>query len=152
LTEPHWAERYGWKLFMHPAFRRQYDALIADVESLKVSLSPESFAAHGRVKLLARVNKLVLDDIPADPQAKMYELGNTLGPNRRHWRRAKFFQRFRLFFRFQSTANIIVYAWMNDERTLRARGARTDVYEAFKRRLLSGDPPDGWDQLLDDCT
>ena len=137
---------------MHPAFRRQYDALIADVESLKVSLSPESFAAHGRVKLLARVNKLVLDDIPADPQAKMYELWNTLGPNRRHWRRAKFFQRFRLFFRFQSTANIIVYAWMNDERTLRARGARPDVYEAFKRRLLSGDPPDGWDQLLDDCT
>jgi toxin YhaV len=151
LSESPWDERHGWRLFLHPAFREQYDDLVADVESLRATLSPQDFAEQARVKILARINELVLEDIPSDPGAKTFEQGNTLGPSRRYWRRAKFFQRFRLFFRFQSKAKIIVYAWMNDQTTLRARGAKTDVYEAFKKRLAAGNPPDGWDELLGDC-
>ena len=144
-------ERNGWKLFQHPAFRVQFEALVEDVEKLRAALPRGNFEQHAKVRLLARIRKLILDDIPTDPGAKAYEQGNTLGTARRHWRRAKFNQRFRLFFRFQSKARIIVYAWMNDERTLRARGSKSDVYAAFGRRLESGDPPDDWDDLLSGC-
>lgn len=48
------------------------------------------------------------------------EKGNTLGPEHRHWRRAKIGRRFRLFFRYDSRAKTIVFAWVNDEQTLRS--------------------------------
>ena len=66
----------------------------------------------------------------------------------RHWRRAKFLGRFRLFFRFSSAHKTIVYAWVKDETTLRKAGARTDPYAVFMRRLREGNPPDRWDELL----
>jgi toxin YhaV len=148
LSASPWNERNGWRLYLHRAFREQYDDLVAEASRLKTSLGPQDFREHPRVKLLARINKLILEDVPNDPGAKAYELGNTLGSSGRHWRRAKFFERFRLFFRFRSKAKIIVYAWVNDESTLRARGAKNDAYEVFRRRLASGNPPDDWDDLV----
>jgi toxin YhaV len=41
---------------------------------------------------------------------------------------------------------------MNDETTLRARGARSDPYVVFARRLKAGDPPDSFDDLLSEST
>lgn len=140
--------RNGWRLYQHPAFRAQFDELTAEVEELRARLDDQAFDQHPKVRLLARIRKLILEDIPADPAAKRYELGNTLGGDYRHWRRAKFNQRFRLFFRFRSDVRIIVYAWVNDENTLRARGARNDPYAIFSQRLIAGNPPDSWDDLL----
>jgi toxin YhaV len=40
-----------------------------------------------------------------------------------HWRRAKFLSRFRLFFRYNSKAKVIIYAWVNEENTLRKAGS-----------------------------
>jgi toxin YhaV len=139
--------RNGWKLYGHPAFREQFDALVSEVERLSQMLSPQELEQHPKARFLARVRKIILEDIPSDPASKAYELGNTLGPERRHWRRAKFNQRFRIFFRFHAKARVVVYAWINDETTLRSRGARNDVYVAFARRLISSDPPDDWDDL-----
>ena len=144
-------ERNGWKLYQHPAFRSQFDTLVTEVETLRARLAPDEFVQHPKVRILARIRKLILDDIPMDPAAKAYEQGNTLGTERRHWRRAKFNQRFRLFFRFQSKGKLIVYAWMNDESTLRARGSRKDAYFVFEQRLKLGDPPDDWDELFADA-
>lgn len=140
--------RNGWRLYQHPAFRAPFDALTAEVEGLREKLDDEAFSRHPTVRLLARIRKLILDDIPGNPAAKSYDQGNTLGTDHRHWRRAKFNERFRLFFRFRSDVRIIVYAWLNDENTLRTRGARNDVYAAFARRLTAGDPPDSWDELV----
>ena len=42
----------------------------------------------------------------------------------------------------------IIYAWVNDEATLRKAGSRTDPYVIFNRRLRDGDPPDDWDDLF----
>jgi len=36
---------------------------------------------------------------------------------------------------------VIVYVWFNDEDTLRKAGAKTDVYETFKRMLARGVVP-----------
>ncbi len=144
-------ERNGWKLYQHPAFRNQFDGLVAEVGRLQATLAPADFEHDPNVRLLARIRKLILDDIRTDPASKAYEQGNTLGTERRQWRRAKFNQRFRLFFRFRSAGKLIVYAWMNDENTLRARGARKDVYAVFEQHLKAGDPPDDWDALVAAC-
>src|SRR5207245_681355 len=77
-----------------------------------------------------------------------FQLVNTLGPLHRHWRRAKFLGRFRLFFRFSSAHKAIIYAWVNDENTLRKAGARNDPYAIFNKRLKDGTPPDDWDDLV----
>ena len=71
-----------------------------------------------------------------------------MGPAFRHWRRAKIGRRFRLFFRFDSKTKIIIFAWVNDEHTLRSSGAKTDPYVVFQKMLKSGNPPDDWDALL----
>ena len=67
------------------------------------------------------------------------------------WFRVKFFQRFRLFFRYHGKARIIVFAWLNDETTLRTRGARNDPYAVFRAGLERGDPPPDWATLVKAC-
>ena len=92
---------------------------------------------------------LVLDEIPSDPAAASFRLGKTLGADYRHWRRAKFLGRFRLFFRCSSAHKVIVYAWINDESTLRKAGSRSDPYAVFEAASLSrGEPPDDWAELM----
>jgi len=39
----------------------------------------------------------------------------------------KFGGRFRLFFRYDGRARLIVFAWVNDEQTLRKCGAKSDA-------------------------
>lgn len=141
------AERNGWCLFRHAEFRRTLDGLAADVERL-ARRQPNDWQSHPKAKLLRRIVDLIEFEIPHDPNAPEYAQGNTLGHSHRHWRRAKFLGRFRLFFRFDSASRIIVYAWVNDENTLRKAGARTDPYAVFRRRLDEGNPPDDWATLL----
>ena len=90
-----------------------------------------------------------LEIIPGNPGNRSFYLGNTLGPDYRHWHRAKFFDgRYRLFFRYSSSAKAIVLAWVNDEDTLRAYGSNTDAYAVFGRMLGKGHPPDDWNSLI----
>jgi toxin YhaV len=137
----------AWTLLFH-------DALIAQLEKLAQAgerarkADPKNFQGNANVKLLAALGHLMLEVIPADPTRPEYRQGNTLGAEYRHWFRAKFLGRFRLFFRYDSAAKLIVYAWVNDERTLRQSGARSDPYEVFRRMLKSGDPPDDWASLV----
>ena len=65
--------------------------------------------------------------------------------------RAKFFQQYRLFFRFDAKSKLIIYAWVNDEKTKRAYGKRNDAYAVFEKMLNSGHPPDSFDQLLEEA-
>ncbi len=71
-----------------------------------------------------------------------------MGDTHKHWFRAKFFQQYRLFFRFHLKSRIIVFAWVNDEMIKRAYDSKTDAYRVFKKMLDSGRPPDDWDALL----
>jgi toxin YhaV len=144
---PIYAERQGWKLFQYRAFKERFNALEAEVTLLKKS-QPEDYSSHPKAKLLKRILDLIEEEIPRNPGAPEYLQGNTLGPAYRHWRRAKFLGRFRLFFRYSSQEKIILYAWVSDENTLRKAGAKTDPYALFQKRLLAGDPPDDWDDLM----
>jgi len=83
-----------------------------------------------------------------DPARAEYRQGATLGADRKHWFRAKFFQQYRLFFRYQAGAKLIAYAWVNDDDTKRAYESSDDAYRVFRKMLDSAHPPDDWDQLL----
>jgi toxin YhaV len=138
---PFYAERNGWKLFCYSAFQTSLDSLLKEVQRLKEE-QPDTFQHHPKTKLIE-------NEIPQNPGAKEYAQGNTLGTSYRHWRRAKFLGRFRLFFRYGSDEKIIIYSWVSDQNTLRKAGAKTDPYAVFLKKLISGDPPDDWEALLE---
>lgn len=137
----------GWSIYVHPLFLEQIEALIAEVEKLRAR-DPKGWRRKNATKRLAAIFKLVSEVIPADPGSPGFRQGDSLGPARRYWFRAKFFQQYRLFFRFDTASGIIVIAWVNDDETLRAYGSRSDAYATFKGMLENGDPPEDFDALL----
>lgn len=133
---------------MHPCFLDQVERLAAAVE---VEQRSKGVAARqtANAKVLRRIVEIAFDEVPIDPGHRDYRQGDTLGSSRKHWFRAKFGGgRFRLFFRYSTRAKLVVYAWVNDEDTLRTYGSRTDAYREFGRRIDAGQPPDGWDDLV----
>lgn len=137
----------GWSLFAHPLFLDQLESLIATVERLREK-DARGFRKKNAAKRLAAIAKLAFEIIPEDPGRAEYRQGDTLGDAHKHWFRAKFFQQYRLFFRYHRESQIIVYAWVNDEDTKRAYESSTDAYRVFRRMLESGRPPDDWNALL----
>ncbi len=112
---------HGWTVFAHPLFLAQVEALAAQVELLKAK-DPVGYVNKNATKRLAAIAKLAFDVIPQDPTKPEYRQGHTLGGDHKHWFRAKFFQQYRLFFRYHVPSQVIV--------------------------LAGGHPPDDWDQLL----
>lgn len=137
----------GWSLFAHALFLDQLDELIAQVEQHR-SKDASGYKQKNATKRLAAIAKLAFDVIPQDPTRTEYRQGTTLGDGYTHWLRAKFFQQYRLFFRYHRDSKIIVYAWVNDEETKRAYESATDAYQVFRRMLKRGHPPDDWHTLL----
>lgn len=137
----------GWTIFAHPLFLAQLETLTRQVEILKRK-DPSGYAKKNAAKRLAAIAKLAFEAIPQDPARPEYRQGHTLGKEHRHWFRAKFFQQYRLFFRYHASSKIIVYAWVNDEDTQRAYESGNDAYRVFRNMLDSDQPPDDWDRLL----
>lgn len=140
-------QRHGWNLLFHDCLIEQLRKLDSAAVRAKAQ-DPDGFRTNANVKLFAALSQLILETVPSDPNRDEYRQGNTMGPAFRHWRRAKIGRRFRLFFRFDSKSRIIIFAWVNDENTLRSSGAKTDPYAVFQGMLQSGHPPDDWDSLL----
>ena len=137
----------GWTLFAHPSFLDQVAELAEKVAALKAA-NPAGYRSKNATKRLAAITKLIFEEIPSDPADPKFRQGNTLGDEHRHWFRAKFFQQYRLFFRFHAESRIIIFAWVNDDTTLRAYDSRTDAYRVFKGMLEDGNPPGDWKALL----
>ena len=91
----------GWTVFAHPIFLEQLEVLIAQVETLRRK-DPAGYANKNATKRLAAIARLAFEVIPQDPTRPEYRQGNTLGEAHTHWFRAKFFQQYRLFFRFHA--------------------------------------------------
>jgi toxin YhaV len=143
--------------FYFKAFKAALDELEATVMQL-AERDPKGYKAHPKTKLLASVYQVITQQVPSNPDAAEYRLGKTIATSKSpntHWRRVKkgMPDRYRLFFRFASTPiKLIVYVWFNDEDTLRKSGAKTDVYETFKRMLSKGTVPQSIDELLAQAT
>ena len=139
----------GWNLSYFHLFGQTLNQLEAEVTAL-ASTDPKDFHHHPKAKLLKAVIEKVRREVPSGPEHRDFWLGGTLGDSYKDWRRVKHRlpPRYRLFFKFSSEDKRIIYAWLNDESTLRKKGAKTDVYEVFKRMLRRGDVPNGFDDLL----
>ena len=140
----------GWRLLFWTDFRARWGALAAAARKARDD-DPVGFIHDPAVKFFRSVRDLVFDEIPSDPDDPKYRQGKTLGAAHTHWRRAKFHRRFRLFFRFHSSSRTIIYAWLNDENTLRKAGSASDPYVVFHRMLERGMPPSDWDALMKEC-
>jgi len=140
-------ERHGWRILFHPELVRQLSKL-EEVRERARRNDPHGFASNANVKSLQAVNRAMLEAIPQDPSRAEYWQEKTRGKGYQHWRRAKIGRRFRLFFRYDSKARIIVYAWMNDDRTLRSAKSKTGPYTVFARMLAEGIPPNDWVSLI----
>jgi len=139
----------GWTIYAHPLFLDQLEAMVRTVEKAR-ERDPKGYRKKRAAKLLAAVLKVAFEDIPSDPTRDAYRQGNTLGDAYRHWFRAKFLQQYRLFFRYQQSENarIIVFAWVNDDATLRACESENDACAVFRKMLKRGNPPDTSQDLL----
>ena len=140
-------QRHGWTLLFHDCVIEQLQRLYTAAQRAEQN-DPIGFASNANVKLFRALSQLVLEVVPDEPARDEYRQGNTLGPEYRHWRRAKIGRRFRLFFRYDSRAKVIVYVWVNDEKTLRSSGSKSDPYAVFEKMLGRGNPPDDWDALV----
>ena len=140
-------QRHGWSLLFHECLSEQLQRQHAAAERAQQQ-DPQGFESNANVRLLAALSKLIFDAVPSDPGREEYRQGNTMGAAFRHWRRAKVGRRFRLFFRYDTKTRIIIFAWVNDENTLRSSGSKSDPYAVFQRMLERGHPPDDWGALM----
>jgi toxin YhaV len=139
----------GWPLYAFELFGHQFSTLKEEVKRLRAK-DPEGYKSHPTTILLASVYWAITVTVPENPDHLDFRLEHTLGKTYAHWRRVKkgLPARYRLFFRFGSQPiRIIVYAWLNDESTLRKTGAKTDVYATFRRMLSRGEVPTSLEEL-----
>lgn len=137
-------------ILLHPLFLDQVAAVVGDVQRAKQK-DPLNFRKKNNAKRLAAILKLAFEDIPRNPASPIYRQGSTLGADYTHWLRAKFFQQYRLFFRYDMRSKVIVHAWVNDEDTKRAYGSKTGAYAVFRGLLVSKNPPNDWVALRQAC-
>ena len=140
-------QSHGWSLLFHDCLIEQLQRLKAASDRAEAA-DPSGFAANANVKLYRALSQLIIEAVPSDPAREEYRQSNTMGMAYRHWRRAKIGRRFRLFFRYDSKARVIVFAWVNDEHTLRSAGSNSDPYAVLQKMLNRGNPPDDWAALL----
>lgn len=141
----------GWSILAHPQFLDTVESLVTEVTRLRTQ-DARAYLGKNPTKRLAAIVRLAFEIIPDDPARPEYRLGAALGQEYRHWFRAKFFQQYRLFFRYHRESRIIIYAWVNDESTKRAYESGSDAYGTFRRMLNRAKPPDDWQQLLQEAS
>jgi len=141
-------KNHGWSLLFHDCLVEQLQKLKAGSDRAEAA-DPAGFEANANIKLFHALSQLIFATVPSDPAREEYRQGNTMGTTYRHWRRAKIGRRFRLFFRYDTKAKVIVFAWVNDEHTLRSAGRKSDPYAVFQKMLDRGNPPDDWAALLE---
>lgn len=136
-----------WILLFHPMLLEQLETLIDAAEAEKAR---KEGVDGPNTKLLAHLLDLIFEKIPQNPAHSIFRQGSTLGRGLTHWFRAKTGNgRYRLFFRYDSTSKVIVYAWVNDQSSLRTHGRMTDAYAVFRRMVLDdNNPPNSWSELL----
>jgi len=140
----------GWCLLAHPLFLDQLENLVIEVETIQEK-NLIHYKEKNSTKRLAAIIKLIFEKIPQDPTLPEYRQGITLGDEYKHWFRAKFFQQYRLFFRYHLGNKIIIYTWVNDEKTKRVYGNKSDAYNIFRKKLKAGHPPNDWNELFKDA-
>jgi toxin YhaV len=123
------------RIRFHAAFELVLDELVSAVAKEK-ERDPEHYRKNPQTRLLARIYQAIKDGIPADPQHASYYQGDSAGYSYSQWKRAKPVEQYRLFFKCLKEENVIIYAWLNSELTLRKYRSHMDAYRAFRKTQL----------------
>ncbi len=140
---------HDWEVRFFRKFLQLYLKLKADVETLREN-DPEHYINRSKTRLLKKL-QTVIRIVAEDPMHPDYLLGKTLGEKHKQWRRVKgkgLPDRYRLFFRFLEQHKQIVFAWLNDESTMRKAGSSSDVYRVFKGMLDREEVPTDFNALV----
>ncbi len=144
----------GWALYAHPFFIERLKGIISEVRRVMKD-DPSGFHHHPQFKFFEGVVNNVVITVPANPAHPTFRQGGTLGRKYQHWFRVKKHNlppRYRLFYQFRSAApKTIIYAWLNDDGSIRRAGARNDVYEVFRSMLDGGKMPNSYAELIKAC-
>lgn len=137
----------GWEIYFHPKlFNRQYQELLARVQTLKTNLNSDDYQTHATVKLFAAIVIGIEEKIPSDPFASHFVLTGAL---KRYSRMKKMGLpgRYRLFFRVFDTAETkaIVILWLGYPRK---EGDKNDCYTIFSKMVNRGDFPEDMSELI----
>lgn len=143
----------NWTKLWLPIFEERYTEILDLVEKAMKD-DPEHFYDKKIYKFWECVTDTIENRIFIEPTSSEFLLGNTLGRDNRSWKRAKkgLPNRYRLFFKCTTESNSIILAWLNDDKTLRKAGAKTDVYTVFKKKLANGEVPSDITSLLSDSS
>ena len=138
---------HGWEIYFHPQlFDKQYQDLLARVQTLNASLKPDDYKIHPTVKLFAAMTIGIESKIPSDPFAAHFALTGTL---KRYSRMKKMGLpgRYRLLFRIFDTAEMkaIVILWLGYPRK---EGDKNDYYQVFTKMVNRGEFPNSIAELL----
>jgi toxin YhaV len=137
----------GWEIYFHPQlFGEQCRQLLARVQTLKSTLSPDDYKTHATVKLLAAIIIGIESKISIDPLASHFALTGTLKKYSR-MKKMGLPQRYRLFFRVFDTSEMkaIVILWLGYPRE---EGDRNDCYKVFVKMVERGEFPQKIEDLI----
>jgi len=112
-------QRHGWTLLFHGGFIEQ----LRKVKAAAVPVSdsePQQFDGDANAKLFQALSHWVMDAVPCDPSRDAFRHCNIAEPAHSNWRCAKIGGRFRLFFRYDARAKVIVFAALKDRATAMA--------------------------------
>ena len=129
---------HGWTVLFTEPFLSAYGDLSARARKLKSELTEHEYAQHPDVKLFLTVRELTSDAIPSNPKRAAYRLSGRLSK----FRRTKGHglpRRYRLFWVFSDQLRVIIFLYLNDSRSLRKEGARSDPYRLFATMVGRGE-------------
>ena len=124
-------------LFNEP-FLTRYREMSLRARALKERLTPEAYVRHRDVKAFLGVRDAVSEIVPRNPEDPNFLLSGPLAKFRRVKGRG-LPKRYRLFFVFSNSAKVIIFLYLNDERTLRKEGSPDDPYVIFTRMVQRGE-------------
>ncbi len=119
-------ERYGWRLHAHPLLLAQLQRLQGAANRLAAG-DPFNRAGAPDMRVLAALNLLMFEQVPANPLHDDHRIESALPPHAPRWRCACFGGgRFGLYFQPQAAARRIVYGWIDDASAARQPAAGHD--------------------------
>jgi toxin YhaV len=129
-------QRHGWTLLFHEGLIEQLRKVQA--AALHASDSElQRLDGNANATLFQALSHWVMDAVPGDPSRDAFRHCNIAEPAHSNWRCAKIGGRFRLFFRYDARAKVIVFAALQDWTALDAavtKGERQRMTKPHEER------------------
>lgn len=135
----------NWELLCFHLFRKALLYLAKDVERLKRT-QPRRYKLKANFKLFEAVCNCIYNIIPFEEHKEQFALKDDLKGLYRI-KRNLYDDRYRLFFKPEFQKKELIYIWLNDKKTLRKDGSKTDPYKKVSKDVNNGTIPINFDEI-----